>query len=221
MKQEEVDRRKGRVPWWIRAGKPNPGIHVNKGRRSWRKGKPYPRMLGNKYGYLTRGIPKSEEWKRKASLLKMGERNPMRNPVYAKRMADAKRGKSVPKLKEFWRLHHDEQIKRMMVGEHKKPNKVERRLIELIDRNALPFKYVGNWEFMVAGKCPDFVSTDGRKLLIELFGNYWHTVKARETVKERVERFRKHGFETLVLWEKEMDDERLIADKIRQFTSES
>ena len=94
-----------------------------------------------------------------------------------------------------------------MVGEHKKPNKLEKRLIELIDRNRLPFKYVGNWEFMLGGKCPDFMSTDGKKLLIELFGNYWHTVKARETVEERVDHFRKHGFETLILWEKEMDDE--------------
>ncbi len=178
-------------------------------------------MLGNKYGYLAKGIPKSEEWKRKASLLKMGDRNPMRNPIHAKKMAASKRGKPNPKLGEFWKLHHDEQIKRMMVGEHKKPNKLEKRLIELIDRNGLPFKYVGNWEFMVAGKCPDFLSTDGRKLLIELFGNYWHTVKARETVEERVERFRKHGFETLVLWEKEMDDDQLIVERIRQFTSKS
>jgi len=72
---------------------------------------------------------------------------------------------------------------------------------------------------MVGGKCPDFLSTDGRNLLIELFGNYWHTVKARETVEERVERFRKHGFETLIVWEKEMDDEERIVEKIRQFAS--
>jgi G:T-mismatch repair DNA endonuclease (very short patch repair protein) len=134
-------------------------------------------------------------------------------------MATAKRGKPNPKFKEFWRLHHDEQIKRMMVAEHKKPNRLERRLIELVDRAGLPFKYAGNWEFMVAGKCPDFLSTDGRKLFTESFGNYWHTIKARETVEERVERFREHGYETLVLWEKEMDNEQLVADKIRQFIS--
>src|SRR5271154_1307689 len=72
-------------------------------------------------------------------------------------------------VKEYWRLHHDEQLKKMMVGEHKRPDKLERRLIGLIERNELPFRYVGDWEFMVAGKCPDFLSTDGRKLLIELF----------------------------------------------------
>jgi G:T-mismatch repair DNA endonuclease (very short patch repair protein) len=217
--QDKIDRRKGRVPWWIRDGKPNPGIHVNKGRKSPLKGRPNPRWIGNTYGTRWKGIPKSDEWKRKASLAKMGDRNPMRNPDYAKRMADAKRGKPNPKHREFWRLNHDEQLRRMMVGEHKRPNKLEKRLIELIQRSGLPFKYVGNWEFIVAGKCPDFLSSDGRKLLIELFGNYWHTVKARETVEERVERFRKHGFETLILWEKEMDDEERIVEKIRQFAS--
>jgi hypothetical protein len=30
-----------------------------------------------------------------------------------------------------------------------------------------------------------------------------------------------YGFEILVLWEKEMDDEELIADKIRLFCDES
>jgi hypothetical protein len=66
-----------------------------------------------------------------------------------------------------------------------------------------------------------FLSTDGKKLLIELFGNYWYTVKARETIDERVTRFREHGYETLVLWEREMGDEQLIADKIRRFCGET
>ena len=192
-----------RVAWWVKQGKPNPGF------------KP-----GNKYGARLKGVPKSEEWKRKASLSKLGDKNPMRNPIYARKMADSKRGKPNPKHREYWKLNHDEQLRRMMVGEHKKPNKLEKRLIDLIQRENLPFKYVGNWEFIVGGKCPDFMSTNGKKLLIELFGNYWHTVKARETVEERVARFREHGFETLVLWESEMGEEKRVLEKIRRFCGE-
>jgi len=176
---------------------------------------------GNTYGTLLKGRPKSEEWKKKVSVAMTGDKNPMRDPVHAKKMADSKRGKPNPKHKEYWRLHHDEQLRKMMVGEHKRPNKLEKRLIELIERNGLPFKYVGNWEFIVGGKCPDFLNTTGKKLLIELFGNYWHTVKARETVEERVALFRKYGYETLILWEKEMDDEQLIVEKIRRFLGTS
>jgi very-short-patch-repair endonuclease len=207
------------VAWWIKKGKPNPGRPFEKGHVPWSKGKTRPDMLGNRYGTLLKGVPKSEEWKRKASLSKLGDKNPMRNLVYAKKMADSKRGKPNPKHKEYWRLHHDEQLRRMMVGEHKKPNKLEKRLIEVINRNHLPFKYVGNWEFVIGGKCPDFMSTNGNKLLLELFGNYWHTLKARETAEERVDYFRKYGFETLVVWEKEMDNEKLIVEKIQEFES--
>lgn len=176
-------------------------------------------MPGNKYGELLRGIPKSEEWKRKASLAKMGERNPMKNPVHAKKMADSKRGKPNPKHKEFWRLHKEEQLKKMMIGEHKKPNKLELRLIDLINRDGLQFRYVGNWEFLVGGKCPDFVSTDDRKQLIELFGDYWHTVKARETAEERAAHFRQFGYETLILWGHDLLDENATLQKIRAFAS--
>jgi G:T-mismatch repair DNA endonuclease (very short patch repair protein) len=159
-------------------------------------------MIGNKYGTILKGRPKSEEWKRKASLAKMGARNPMKNPETARKMAATKRGRPNPKHKEYWRLHHDEQLRKMMAGEHKKPNKLEKQLIELIERAGLPFKYVGNWDFILGG-------------------NYWYTVKARETIDERVTRFREHGYETLVLWEREMGDEQLIADKIRRFCGET
>jgi hypothetical protein len=186
-KPDDVVPKKRRVPWWIKQGKPNPGsdFAYKKGNVPWIKGRgglaslkgsgsvnPGCFKVGNNLGHLTKGIPKSDEWKRKASLAKIGDRNPMRNPIHAKKMADTKRGMQNPKHREFWKIHHDEQLKKMMVGEHKKPNKLEKLLIELIDRNNLPFKYVGNWEFIVAGKCPDFLCTDGRKLLIELFGNY-------------------------------------------------
>lgn len=40
-------------------------------------------------------------------------------------------------------------------------------------------------------------------------------------MEERVARFKEHGFETLVLWEKEMDDGSLVLDKIRRFCGEN
>jgi hypothetical protein len=53
--------RKTRVPWWIKAGKPNPGRPFKKGHVPWQKGKLFPEMLRNKYGARLKGIPKSEE----------------------------------------------------------------------------------------------------------------------------------------------------------------
>jgi hypothetical protein len=45
---------------------------------------------GNKLDNLNKGVPKSEEWKRKASIAKMGDRNPMKNPHYCEKDGDRK-----------------------------------------------------------------------------------------------------------------------------------
>lgn len=143
----------------------------------------------------------------------------MRNPVYARRMALAKKGKPNPKMKEFWRLNKDVQIRRMMTGAaRRRPNRLEQNLIEIIERNHLPFRYVGNWQLILGGKCPDFLSTSSGKQLIELFGNYWHALKARETAEQRVEHFRHFGFDTLIVWQDELKDEASVAERIASFT---
>jgi very-short-patch-repair endonuclease len=227
---------KGHVPWWISQGKPNPSTtpeyHArmmgrpspNKGKKgppSPMKGKKRPNLIGNTFGHKLRGVPKSEEWKLKASLAKIVDRNPMRNPIYARKMGDAKKGKPNPKMKEYWRLHKDDQIRKMMAGAAtRRPNKLEQKLIDIIEKNSLPFRYVGNWQVILGGKCPDFLNVKGDKQLIELFGNYWHTVKARETIQERVERFREFGFDTLVIWQNELLNEVEVADRIRSFGGE-
>ena len=214
---------KGHIPWWIRDGKPNPSTTAEwkakiKGHPSPARGKPRPWMIGNTYGHRLKGRPKSVEWKRKASLSKLGNRNPMKNPEYARKMARTKAGKPNPKMKEFWRLNKDAQITRMMVGAAKRrPNKLEQKLIGLIQENNLPFKYVGNWQFVLGGKCPDFLNINGRKQLIELFGNYWHTLKARETVEQRIDHFRQFGFDTLIIWQDELANESEVASRIRTF----
>jgi very-short-patch-repair endonuclease len=78
---------------------------------------------------------------------------------------------------------------------------------------------VGYWEFILGGKCPDFLRTDGKKQLIELFGNYWHTVKSRETADERTAHFKKSGFDTLILWETDLDSEEQVLERIRRFVA--
>ena len=94
---------------------------------------------------------------------------------------------------------------------------LEQKLIGLIQENNLPFKYVGNWQFVLGGKCPDFLNINGRKQLIELFGNYWHTLKARETVEQRIDHFRQFGFDTLIIWQDELANESEVASRIRTF----
>lgn len=97
------------------------------------------------------------------------------------------------------------------------PNKPESVLIDIIERYGLPFKYVGDGQFILGYKCPDFLNINGKKQLIELFGTYWHSVF---DVAARKEHFKQYGFQTLIIWEDELKvlPEADIVKRIRKFS---
>lgn len=101
-------------------------------------------------------------------------------------------------------------------GMNSLPTKPEKKIINLIKKHSLPFKYVGDGDFILGGKNPDFVDTDGSKKVIEVFGDYWHEP---EEEQERKEHFSKYGFDTLVLWEHEINQStgKEIMAKMRGF----
>lgn len=96
----------------------------------------------------------------------------------------------------------------------KKPNKTEQFLIDLLNENNLPYRYVGNGQVIIQRKCPDFINCDGQKKIIELFGNYWH--KPKEEF-ERKKLFSQYGFKTLIIWEHELKDKPKVLEKIIKF----
>lgn len=114
------------------------------------------------------------------------------------------------KSKKNWQ--DPDYVKRVM-AKHQ-PNKPEQQLITLIEANKLPFKYVGDGEFILGGNCPDFLNTNGKKQLIELFGTYWHPVF---DVAKKKEHYRQYGFDTLIIWEDELQDEDKVLKKIKHF----
>jgi hypothetical protein len=113
-------------------------------------------------------------------------------------------------------------------NQQKRPTKLEKRIIDIIEKNRYPFKYVGDGTVVIAGLNPDFISTDISKKIIEVFGDIFHdTEKAirhinwKRTEFGRKAVFSQLGFQTLVLWESDMakmdDDEikKQIEDFIR------
>lgn len=100
-----------------------------------------------------------------------------------------------------------------------KPNKPEKILIRLLKEKNLPYKYVGNFKLMIGNKNPDFVNFDKKKL-IELFGHFWHSERVENVdkhVKGRKDYFKKHGFDTLIVWDNELNDPERVVDKIIKF----
>lgn len=96
-----------------------------------------------------------------------------------------------------------------------KQNKTEIKLENILDEILLKeYKYVGDGQFFLGGHCPDFLNVNGKKKLIELYGDYWHR---NDNPQDRIDFFKKYGFDTLVLWESELKDISKIKNKILEF----
>ena len=122
--------------------------------------------------------------------------------------------------KKAW--EHPDKVATMMANmlqaRHQKPNKLEAQFSELLN-TYFPneWKYVGNGGLIIGGKCPDFVNTNGRKQLIELFGNYWHKNESPDT---KIKFYKQYGFDTLVLWETDIKTlpGEILVQTIKSFT---
>jgi len=180
----------------------------------------------------------SEEGRRKLSAANVGEKNPMygkhchftkeqkaqisgslikyfkthEHPLKGKSPSQKNRHVCSLRLK---RLHGEpEFLGKILKGRMKRPTKPEQQLIDWIDKYKLPYKYVGDGQFILGGKCPDFLNVDGKKQVIELFGTYWHPMF---DVAERTEHFRQYGFSTLIIWEDELNNPGKLVKKVKAF----
>ena len=125
-----------------------------------------------------------------------------------------------------WNKLSDSQksFRRRLYGtERRKPNKGERVLIGLLDKS-FPgeWQYNGNGNFVLEGLHPDFVNIGGKKLIIELFGEYWHrpgVATWSRTEDGRIAIFKKYGYDTLIIWSKELRDLANLEKKVACFVS--
>jgi len=149
-------------------------------------------LMGNKY---RKGIPHSEEAKRK-----IGEAS-----------------------KRQWK--NTEYARKVITALQSKPNECERKLIKLIEENHFPFKYVGDGQVVIDGQVPDFIATDGSRKVIELFGTPWHDPNHSEKIQIKPSRtenakrkfYESHGYDCLILWDDELNDEDGVLQKIKTF----
>jgi G:T-mismatch repair DNA endonuclease (very short patch repair protein) len=114
-------------------------------------------------------------------------------------------------------------LKKVFASNEIKPNKAEFYMDSLI-QTARPtdFIYSGNGEIFIGGKCPDWFNVNGKKQVIELFGNYFHSKLVtgrtkRQEEKQRLDHFAKYGYKTLVIWESELKNPDKLTQKIQNF----
>jgi len=99
------------------------------------------------------------------------------------------------------RLNNPEITKKILKKLIERPTNLEKKLIELIQEKSLPIIYVGDGEFFIGSKNPDFILTDKKKA-IEVYCRYfkklgWGTFERYE--EERKQYFKKYGFDVLFL----------------------
>jgi len=134
------------------------------------------------------------------------------NPIWRKRTClSIKQAANRPEIKAR-NLRH----LRDGLNKHTKPNKPETRLLDLLNIHfPNQWKYVGNWEFVIGHRNPDFININGKKQIIELFGSYWHSLF---DIAKVTNFYRQYGFDTLIIWEDELKNEKRLTIRICKFT---
>jgi len=157
----------------------------------------------------------TEEWVRKIGEAKKGNQYALGHVC----SRETKRRMSESK-KRSWQ--NSEYVEKQKEARNIKPNILEQKLGEILQQ-ILPneYKYVGDFSLTIGGKNPDFVNVNSQKKIIEFFGDYWHDKNSflqAETPQERIALFKQYGWDTLIIWERELyDDVEKLKKRILKF----
>lgn len=95
----------------------------------------------------------------------------------------------------------------------RRPNKYEQTL-DAILQELFPkeWRYVGDGQLVINRKNPDWVNINGRKQLIELWGEYWHKHDNPDDLRAH---YREYGYSTIIIWASELMNPELLKQKLR------
>ena len=189
---------KGQIPW-------NKGLKGYK--EDFKKGKTYEEVYSKE---------KSEEIKNK--IRQKRKLQVINHSVKTrKKISDSK--KELFKDKDF--------LIRYVKTHSQRPTKPEKVLNKIL-RKVSPkeWKYVGDGKYWVERFNPDFINCNGKKLIIEVYGDYWHNLpNAKKKDSERLKIYKQYGYKTLIIWEHELLNSRReiheqiqnVQEKIKEF----
>lgn len=117
-----------------------------------------------------------------------------------------RRGENAPMYGKHTPLT-EEHLKKILKAVCAAPNKKEQYLYWIL-QEIFPneYKFVGDGSVIIGGFSPDFININGQKKLIEHFGDYWHK---GDDEGNRIFQFKLFGFDTLVIWEHELNDNEI------------
>lgn len=193
------------------------------------KGRTHPREIRQKLSRMAK-----QQWKNPTTRKRI--LNVLRSKAYRDKMSKIikKRAENpdwIEKLskaqKRLWKdpEERSKRIKATRKALFTRPTLPEQRVISVIQEYDLPFRYVGDGEAIVAGLNPDFISFDNQKI-IEVFGRVFHDpeqsffeVPWNKQYWGRLARYSQSGYDCLILWDDELDDEIEVVEKIRRLNN--
>ena len=142
------------------------------------------------------------------------------NPEWRAKMLKAHQGI----MKKRWQ--DPEWVAKRLATLNRKPTKLEQQLQFILDKHFPQFKYNGDFSLGItlAGHIPDFVNVNGRKEVIEVFGDYWHSPEIigndwKRGELGKVMLYNSVGYCCLVIWEHDLKtkSESEIIDTVGNF----
>ena len=160
-----------------------------------------PFQKGNTLGKLLIGRNLSEEHKQNISKGRTG-----------KALGNTNRNGVIPWNKgKKSTVHTSENIKKMLKRNPK--SSLEIKFEEIVQKNNLPYKFVGNGGVLIEKKCPDFVNCNGQKIAIDVFYKK-HKEKFRNGLgawkEERATIFNRYGWELIFLDETQVNEDFIL-----------
>lgn len=186
----------GKTPW-------NKGIprsdEVKRRLSEFRRGKKLPPETRKKIALALRGGKQSNETK-----IKISESRKSRAIV------PWNKGRPCPYIKEVFLKNREKRLRALC----KKPTKPEKLFANLVRKLGLSFRYTGNGTFWIGDINPDFVECNGKKIAVEVFGDYWHSpllnpnIRYSSTYGGRKKILSKYGWKLIVFWGSELKSSR-------------
>lgn len=166
----------------------------------------------------------NKEWKsRQIELMRIAREN---SPIET----ELKRRDKISKAtKERWSnpKYREETIAKLMKSLGRRPTRPELALNNLLqEQYPKQWIYNGNYSHnvIIGGLVPDFVNVNGKKQVIEMFGEHYHRTNSHikvsllRTEEGRIAKFKEFGFNCLIVWGNEMlKNPELVKHKLAEF----
>ena len=156
-----------------------------------------------KISEANKGKVRSEETKKKIGIASKN-----------RKISESTKLKMSIRMKEF--MNSEEGLKKVL--RRRIPTSLEEKFEEIVNKNDLPYRFVGDGSFIIGGKNPDFINTNGQKIAIEVYARYFKLRNNKtidEWIEERSKMFESFGWKIIFFNEIEVN-ERFILEKIKR-----